>query len=74
MLTEKTGQAQSVLAGHPDIQQDQIDRPFRYHLPHRGAIFGRGDSKALLYQVFLDHLPHVGLVIDNQNVSFIAHG
>lgn len=67
-------QTQAILAGHVDVDQREVDG-MRSDDRLRGAgAFGADCRVAMRDEVFLQHLAHVRLVIDNQDRGFRDHG
>ncbi len=63
-------EAQAVLAGHVDVDQRQVDGVLGGHRPRGAGAFRADDGIAVRDEVFLQHLAHVGLVVDNQDGGF----
>ena len=68
------GQRQPVLARHHDVEQDEVDRISRQHLPRRRRVFRLGDAHAVARQIGGERLADVALVVDQQDMRFLGHG
>ena len=68
------GKTQAILARHVDVDQRQVDRVLRGQCFRGGGAFGAERRIAVRGEVFLQHLAHVRLVIDDQEGGFGAHG
>ena len=66
-------QRQPVLAGHHDVEHDQID-PARLEQPARlGRALGRADPKAMLGEIPRQEIADLAVVVDHQDVGEGLH-
>ena len=73
-LAQVPRKTQAVLAGHVDVDQRQVDGMLGGHRPRGAGALGAECRVAVGDEVFLQHLAHVRLVVDDQDCGFWAHG
>jgi hypothetical protein len=70
-------QNEPILPRHFQIENDEADRPDTRHgiqsRAGRRDTFGCADLEFLPAQIFLKQIPHLGFVIDDQNVRLVRH-
>ena len=72
-LAQVPREAQAVLAGHVDVHQREVDRMRGGHRPRGAGALGADRRVAVGDEVFLQHLAHVRLVVDDQDRGLGAH-
>ena len=66
-----TRQAQPVLAREPDIEQDQRGRLMLELFARRRGTVDHDRLESLIRQVFIEHLPDPGVVVDHEHAIHI---
>lgn len=67
ILSQPAGEGQSVLAGQPQIEDDEIDRGLRHDPAHSRAVLRDRDPVALAGQIYLDQVADIALIVDNRS-------
>ena len=69
---QAAGQLQAALAGHHDVENDNVEGKPAHGGARAGGIGGRGDAEAALEQVAGQQVPNTLIVVDNQDVRRIV--
>jgi hypothetical protein len=64
---------QSVLAGHHQVEHDEIDVRLLQRATHGFAIGHGGGAVAILLQVIAEQRANVAVVVDDQDMTGFAH-
>ncbi|MDT4823099.1 hypothetical protein FQZ97_563200 [compost metagenome] len=67
-------EAQAIVAGHHDVEHDQVDHIALEEGTHLPAIGRQADAQAILLQVVADQLANFPVVVDDQDVIDVVHG
>jgi hypothetical protein len=73
MLSGVSCQAEAILPRHTDIENYQVYLTFKHELPHGLSARGRAHYKSLFGEVFVEHIPYFGIIVDNQNGRWLRH-
>src|SRR4029077_2992859 len=69
---EAAGELHAALAGHHDVENDDVEGKPAHGGARADGIGGRGDAEAVLEQVARQQVPNALIVVDNQDVCRIV--
>ena len=72
-LAQEARQRQAVLAGHADVEQDEVGQIALDLGAHRGAAVGGANVVAVAAQVLHQHRPNARVVVDDEKASAAVH-
>ena len=74
LAPQLAAEAESILAGQHQIEDDQIDAALLEYSKHLPAVGGQTDAVAVFQQIIPDQVADVAVVVDDQQVRFGFHG
>src|SRR3546814_3738913 len=74
MFANMSAEAETILAGHHDIQNNEIDGIGRQPRACFGGALHRRHAESVSGKILRQRLTNRALVIDQQQVGFIVHG
>ena len=73
MLAKVTAEGEAIVAGHHDVQHNQIDGLLSQLTLHGITAIRQQHPQTMLLQIAADQIANVSMVIDDQNGGRVAH-
>ena len=67
------GEGEAGLVGHHDVENEEVGVEDAQFVAGFGGVAGGGDAEALLDEVAGEEGAEAGVVVDDEDVDFVAH-